>query len=279
MFIKIIQKKPILFSVLFFVFIFLLHKIPLSNFFQKTFSYSIVLSTMVSKLIFNTIIIAIAYLLCYKTKNITLGGLKLLVFKNTYIYILPIIYIFLMSQNFKKLQIIEHSDFFSPIVLIFFIKALSVGLLEEITFRSLFQSLIIKKYYASYGIYFCVIITSLLFGLGHIINLVNLNYSLIGVLSQVVMAFCVGFLFSSILIATQNIYPVVLIHALNHFSTFIAELLPQYFNNTTTPPNNSSILEIIGSLVITLLIFGLPTILPSIYILNKFKPNLKLLAC
>jgi membrane protease YdiL (CAAX protease family) len=179
-----------------------------------------------------------------------------------------------MSNYFRKLHTINQNDFLSLTILLFFIKSISVGFLEEITFRSLFQSLILRKYYLSHGIYVCVAISSLMFGLGHLINLGNANYSLIGVFSQVVMASCIGFFFGSLLIATQSVYPAVLIHSLNHFSTFITELFPQYYaNNVSSRMINSSTLEIIGSSVITLLIFGLPTILPSIYILNRFKPT------
>ena len=272
--IRTIQTKPILFSLFFFVCMFALHKLPLAAFLQNTLGYTAVFATMASKLIFNIIIIGSAYLLCVRTDNTKLGGLQLLTFRNFYLFALPVLYICLMTQNFARVRTVESPDFFSPLMLLFFFKSLSIGFLEEVTFRSLFQSLILKKYHASHGIYFCVTVTSLLFGFGHIINLINLNYSLIGVFSQIAFAFCVGFLFSSLVIATQNVYPIGIIHALNHFSSNIILVFPQYFANPSTADRNSSTLEIAGSVLLTLVIFGIPTIVPSYYILNRFKPVL-----
>ena len=94
---------------------------------------------------------------------------------------------------------------------------LCVGFLEEIIFRGfLFVSI------AKDNIKSAVIISSVTFGIGHIINLFNgSGMSLINNLCQIVFAIAVGFLLVTIFYRSGSLLPCIIVHsAINVLSTF-----------------------------------------------------------
>ena len=94
---------------------------------------------------------------------------------------------------------------------------LCVGFLEEMIFRGfLFVSI------AKDNIKSAVIISSVTFGIGHIINLFNgSGMSLINNLCQIVFAIAVGFLLVTIFYRSGSLLPCIIVHsAINVLSTF-----------------------------------------------------------
>ena len=92
-----------------------------------------------------------------------------------------------------------------------------VGFLEEVIFRGfLFVSI------AKDNIKSAVIISSVTFGIGHIINLFNgSGMSLINNLCQIVFAIAVGFLLVTIFYRSGSLLPCIIVHsAINVLSTF-----------------------------------------------------------
>ena len=94
---------------------------------------------------------------------------------------------------------------------------LCVGFLEEVIFRGLLFTAIAKDNVKS-----AIIISSLTFGIGHIINLFNgSGMDLISNLCQIVFAIAVGFLLVTIFYRGGSLIPCVLVHsAINTLSTF-----------------------------------------------------------
>ena len=94
---------------------------------------------------------------------------------------------------------------------------LCVGFLEEVIFRGLLFKAIAKDNIKS-----AVIISSVTFGIGHIINLFNgSGMDLVGNLCQIVFAIAVGFLLVTIFYRGGSLLPCILVHsAINTLGTF-----------------------------------------------------------
>ena len=94
---------------------------------------------------------------------------------------------------------------------------LCVGFLEEVIFRGLLFTAIAKDNEKS-----AIIISSLTFGIGHIINLFNgSGMELVSNLCQIVFAIAVGFLMVTIFYRGCSLIPCILVHsAINTLSTF-----------------------------------------------------------
>jgi uncharacterized protein len=262
-----IENNPIIFIVAYFIFMAAFHKIPLQILFEKD-DFSHLFSSLISKTIINLFIVTISFCVIYYLNINRITGISLNHVRGSYFYILPFFYLYLLSFNLAKIQKIPPNDFFSPLIIIFILKSLSVGLMEEIVFRGIAQVIILRKYLVCMGLLPCVFVISFLFGLGHIINIINLHYSVVGVMSQIIMATCIGFLFSTIVLKTENIYPIILIHSINHFFSHIILVFPDIFLDDKKVAHYTSI-EIFASVVVTAMIFGIPTILPSWYILKS----------
>ena len=94
---------------------------------------------------------------------------------------------------------------------------LCVGFLEEVIFRGLLFEAIAKDNIKS-----AVIISSVTFGIGHIINLFNgSGMDVVNNLCQIVFAIAVGFLLVTIFYRGGSLLPCIIIHAaINTLSTF-----------------------------------------------------------
>ena len=94
---------------------------------------------------------------------------------------------------------------------------LCVGFLEEVIFRGLLFTAIAKDNVKS-----AVIISSLTFGIGHIINLFNgSGMDLVSNLCQIVFAIAVGFLLVTVFYRGGSLLPCILVHsAINTLGTF-----------------------------------------------------------
>ena len=98
------------------------------------------------------------------------------------------------------------------------ISRLCVGFLEEVIFRGfLFQAL------CKDGIKLAVIISSITFGMGHIINLLN-GAEVVATLLQILYAAAAGFLFTIIFYKSGSLLPCIVTHsAINCLSVFADE--------------------------------------------------------
>lgn len=94
---------------------------------------------------------------------------------------------------------------------------LCVGFLEEVIFRGLLFTAIARDNLKS-----AVIISSVTFGIGHIINLFNgSGMDLVNNLCQIVFAVAVGFLLVTIFYRGRSLLPCILVHsAINTLGTF-----------------------------------------------------------
>ena len=109
----------------------------------------------------------------------------------------------------------------SPLETVLYILAMfCVGFLEELIFRGLlFQAM------ARGGVKSAIIVSSMTFGIGHIVNLVNgSGAELLPNLLQVMYAVAIGFAFVMIYCRTRSLMPCILVHSIfNGLSAFANE--------------------------------------------------------
>ncbi|NPD88589.1 MAG: CPBP family intramembrane metalloprotease [Asgard group archaeon] len=107
-------------------------------------------------------------------------------------------------------------------------RALIPGIWEEVAFRGIVLVLLLKKYSKQNSI----IINSILFGLFHLINLVNMRYSIypevvaINVIFQVIYTTAAGFVFAYLFVKTESLIPSILSHfTLDAFGPFLQTIV------------------------------------------------------
>ena len=102
---------------------------------------------------------------------------------------------------------------------------LSVSLLEELFFRILLFSFILEKLQNKKHYYFfTVVLTSLIFGLWHLINLIT-GAPIVATLMQVGYTFLIGCMLSVTFTVTKNIWFCILIHSIFDLGGFIIPII------------------------------------------------------
>ena len=101
-------------------------------------------------------------------------------------------------------------------VLLFFVLALLAGFVEETLFRGLMLRVLRPT-----GVWRASIITALLFGAMHILNVLSLS-SPAAALLQVGYAAAIGFCYAGLVIRSGTIWPLILAHFLTNFAGFMA---------------------------------------------------------
>ncbi len=141
--------------------------------------------------------------------------------------------------------------------------SLSIGFFEEILGRSLMLVVLLRAWGSTKrGLYAAVLVSSLLFGAGHIINLIENRFALAANLAQIGYGFFFAVAFAACFLRLRSIWPVLLLHAAFDFGGGLREIAlgaawpqPVY---TNTPQ------EALVSLLITL-----PLLLYGLFILRK----------
>ena len=149
-----------------------------------------------------------------------------------YLYFLPLL--ILATANLWNGMVFEHAflDTFLFIVCMLFI-----GFLEEVIFRGFLFKALSRKNVRS-----ALLISSVTFGMGHIVNLLN-GADFLPTLLQIGYATAIGFLFTVLFLKTKSLWPGILAHAvINATSLFAVE-------------GNGSI-QLISSLVMVVLSVG-----------------------
>ena len=109
----------------------------------------------------------------------------------------------------------------SPLeTLLYILSMFCVGFLEEMIFRGLLFQAMAKE-----GVKSAIIVSSVTFGIGHIVNLINgSGAELLPNLLQVMYAVAVGFAFVMIYCKTKSLMPCILTHSVfNGLSAFANE--------------------------------------------------------
>ena len=107
---------------------------------------------------------------------------------------------------------------------LYIVSMFGVGFLEEFLFRGLLFKAMEKN-----GLRSAVIVSSITFGIGHIINLFNgSGADLVSNLCQIFSAVAFGFLFVIIFFRSKSLLPCIFAHiAINSLNVFAKEITPQ----------------------------------------------------
>lgn len=141
--------------------------------------------------------------------GLTKGSLR----ARDYLYFLPLAV--LASTNFwggvaLNMSVLETA--------LYILSMICVGILEEVIFRGLLFNALKKD-----NVVRAVIISSLTFGIGHIVNLLN-GADMFATLLQIVYATAAGFLFTVIFLCSGSLVPCIVTHcAINSFSAVAGE--------------------------------------------------------
>ena len=132
--------------------------------------------------------------------------------------------------------------------ILFIISMVCVGFLEEIIFRGfLFVGM------SQNSIKSAIVVSSITFGIGHIVNLLN-GEDFVPTLLQVFYAIAIGFLFTIMFYKSKSLIPCIIVHAVfNSLSIFSVE-------------NSSMTLDIITAVFLCVVSIGY-----ALWILNKTK--------
>lgn len=130
-----------------------------------------------------------------------------------YLYFLPLLV--LSTANLWNGVVFE--QYFLDTVL-FVVCMLFIGFLEEVIFRGFLFKALSRKSVRS-----ALIISSVTFGMGHIVNLLN-GADFLPTLLQIGYATAIGFLFTVLFMKTKSLWPGILAHAfINATSLFAVE--------------------------------------------------------
>ena len=146
-------------------------------------------------------------------------------------------------------------------IIFYMLSMICVGFLEEIIFRGfLFKGM------AKDNLKVAILVSSLTFGVGHIVNIFN-TADILGVLLQVCYATSIGFLYTIIFYKSGSLWPNIISHAfVNGTSVFASEYGPfSSLINLIFGSSSQSLVEIISALIII--------IISSSYALWLYKKN------
>ena len=200
---KIFEKHESLFSILLIVLYVVVNSYCMQNFGTTDYRSAII----------NTVFSVVLVVFIIALKRVSYYGLTKLSNLKGYLYFIPLLLI--VSVNLWNGFNIQNTP---SEILFHIITMFNVGFLEEIIFRGFLFKMMEKDNLKS-----AIIVSSITFGIGHIVNLLN-GADLVLTLMQICYAVVLGYLFVIIFYKSKSLVPCVIAHALiNSFSIFNIE--------------------------------------------------------
>ena len=197
---KIFEKHESTFGILLIVLYVVINSYCMQNFGIEDYRSTII----------NTVFSIMVLILIKSLDKMSYYGLTKVTNWKDYLYFIPLILI--ISTNLWTGININNS--YSEI-LFHVLTMLNVGFLEEIIFRGFLFKMMEKDNVKS-----AIIVSSITFGIGHIVNLLN-GADLVPTLLQISYAISLGFLFVIIFYKSKSLVPCIIAHFLiNAFSIF-----------------------------------------------------------
>lgn len=215
----------------------------------------------INKLIKNLVILILAIFAIKKLKIVELSGLsQQMKLQNKFLILIPLylVIIGVFSLLGTDLTSISAIDF-----ILLSLTMLSVGFVEEFIFRGILQSVFLKKYaHRKNGILIGIFLPAILFGALHLLNLKMSNIA--ASIGQVVYAFFIGAAFGAILLKTNKLIPLAIIHGLINTVFSINTLLDD--SAVVGEIEQQDIGQAIGSMLVVL-----PLFIVGLFILRKIS--------
>jgi len=190
---------------------FLIIKIPFEKIFLNSFSFE--LSKNISRIIHGLVLVFFGITIIKIFSLSKSAGIKLFHIDRPGLLFLPIVYP--MSLGISNLFGLGLNQTNWISIFLAFLAMISKGLAEEVVFRGLLQTYLIKKYASRLSVLQIVCISATIFALMHIINISRYEY--VDVINQVIGAFFFGVFFGAMLIKTANVFVLGIFHGCINF--------------------------------------------------------------
>lgn len=151
--------------------------------------------------IVNTIFSVVLLALVISLKRVSYYGLIKVADLKKYLYFVPLLLI--LSVNLWNGVNINNT---ASEILFYIISMMNVGFLEEMIFRGFLFKMMAKDNIKS-----AIIVSSITFGMGHIVNLLN-GAGLLSTLMQICYATAIGYLFVTIFYKSKSLVPCIIAH-------------------------------------------------------------------
>ena len=210
---NIFEKNETLFCILLIIAYIIVNSLCIQNFGIEDYRSTII----------NTIFSIFLVILIKILKRTSYYGLTKVTKLKEYLYFIPLLLI--VSVNLWNGININNS--ISEIIF-YILTMINVGFIEEIIFRGFLFKMMAKDSIKS-----AIIVSSVTFGIGHIINLLN-GADLIPTLMQICYAISIGYLFVIIFYKSKSLIPCIITHSLvNSLSIFnIENTISLYVSST-----------------------------------------------
>ena len=197
---KLYEKHEFLITMILIISYILINSICMNNFGTGDYRSTII----------NTILSILILIFIIKIDKVKYFGLTKITSYKKYLYFIPLI--ILISVNLWGGINLDNKISY---IIFYILTMINIGFLEEIIFRGFLFKMMEKDSIKS-----AVIVSSLTFGIGHILNLLN-GADLIPTLLQIIYATSTGFMFVIIFIKSKSIMPCIITHSLvNALSVF-----------------------------------------------------------
>lgn len=151
--------------------------------------------------IVNTMFSVVLLALVISLKRVSYYGLTKVADLKKYLYFVPLLLI--LSVNLWNGVNINNT---ASEILFYIISMMNVGFLEEMIFRGFLFKMMAKDNVKS-----AIIVSSITFGMGHIVNLLN-GADLVPTLMQLCYATAIGYLFVTIFYKSKSLVPCIIAH-------------------------------------------------------------------
>ena len=192
---KIFKKNELLFCILLIVIYILINSFCMQEFGLTDYRTTII----------NTIFSIFLIILMIVLKRISYYGLTKVTNLKRYLYFIPLILI--ISVNLWNGININNSV---SEIIYYILTMINIGFIEEIIFRGF-----LFKMMENDNVRSAIIVSSITFGVGHIINLFN-GADLIPTLMQICYAISIGYLFVIIFYKSKSLIPCIITHSLTN---------------------------------------------------------------
>ncbi|MBZ9607372.1 CPBP family intramembrane metalloprotease [Clostridium estertheticum] len=148
-------------------------------------------------------------------------------------------------------------------IILFTVVMLLVGILEEVLCRGVILNNMLNKWgYTKTGIIKSVILSSLIFGVAHLVNLIVFPTLIMATVTQVIYNFLTGVLFASIYLRCKNIWAVVVLHAIYDWLAMVSDIY-----HTVAAPGAPVDTSVVSGLITSMLY--IPFALVGFFLLRK----------
>lgn len=227
----------------------LLLRIPLESSLQTVFERPLISDLLAGSMVRILIIIGLSFFVIQK-RLLPFNGFKPFTLSNPQLLILGIVIILLLSYSSYEFYLAAE-----PSVLLLFGSAQAlVGIMEELLFRGIiFPLLILHFANRKHPVTKAAWLSSVLFGVVHLVGLIRHPENIWGVINTVIFAIGIGFLFACLLMRTGNILVPMFIHFLIDFTNGASAL--SEVQTVQSSPTSETIVLTLGVVIITSILF------------------------